>query len=348
MSMPDYPITLAKDRHGTWLHVTGLSLREVVQVLPERFARSALLVFEPQQLNYATSALIEEKRAQGIPQDQVFADIVYLDDNAFWNRMEPLFENPSCAAWPADTLDEMIVVQGPQGGAFGVCAIPPEFVSGLPDDFAYEHPSNVGASLAFLSMDDAATSIYATDDGDVVRIVEFVVRKALGLQAGDTEGLGDVARALMPLIEDGGVDLRREPAPGKTHPSVSVVVGLWNLRSHWPLLWRRVALADVHWNGRAWALTDVRHVPGRSFIQPVRLTGELFQWTTRGVTFLIVFGLPIAMAILTWAASGWIFGLLALLIAVVLWPRFVLGLKWREIRERKAREAERQRKHGLP
>ncbi|MFP4057683.1 MAG: hypothetical protein ACLF0G_12525 [Candidatus Brocadiia bacterium] len=348
-SLPDYPMSLARDRFGVWLHVTGLSLREVVQALAQYFAGHALLVYEPQQLTYATSARIDEERQAGISREDLFATVARLDEQAFWNRVEPLFENASCAVWPAACLDEMIVVQGRAGGAFGLCPVPADLVPALPDDFVYEHPSNVAAKLAFLSVDDTATSVYATDPEALVPLLQAVVAKALEPPPGDTGGIEEVARGLMGHLEEDGVDLRAEPrqTADQAHRTATAALGLWGLGSQWPLLWKRVPVCRVAWDGRRWGLGEVDYVPGRRFVRPVRLVGELVQWTMRGLSHALVFGLPLAVAAMIWAASGPVAGLLALLVALVLWPRFVLGVNWRELRRRRAQEEADRKKYGL-
>ena len=426
MKAPDYPMSVARDRFGLWLHVTGLSFREVVALFPEHFAAGALLVFEPEQLHYATSALVDHRHEQGRTKQELLGDIADLEDNAFWNRVEPLFENDSAAVWPPDCLDEMIMAQGPSGGAFGVCPVAPDvarsertwstgspIVGGasvprvfqpagdrapahaLPADFVYEHPSNVSARLAFFSVDDTATSVYLTDEGDLDKLIGYVVGKALDVPPGRTEGLDEVARGLRPWLEAGGVDIRaqdsdsetfcfsggsederpettpdseaedrlkaglqtQEPSPtqasGKAEcpPAVrvcqaTVAIGLWSLRSQWPLLWRRVPVADLAWDGVRWRLFEAREVPGRRFVSPVRLIGELFAWTGRLTSYLLVFGLPLVAAALIWALSGPLPGIVALVVAILLWPRFILGANWRDSRKHRAAEDQRARKYG--
>jgi hypothetical protein len=348
MSTPDYPMSVARDRFGVWLHVTGLSLREVVQVLPERFAGHALLVYEPHQLNYGTSALVEERRGRGESREQLFADLMALDEGAFWNRIEPLFENESCAVWPPECLEEMIVVQGPEGGPFGVCPIPPDVVGDLTEEFVYEHPSNVAARLAFLSMDDTATSVYLADEGELLALVERVVRKALDPPPGETEGIEGVARAIRPWLEEGGVDIRLRPETAEREPrrEATVALGLWSLRSQWPLLWRRVRACTIAWDGTRWALTEVREEPGCRHVSGIRLVGELFHGATRGLSYAMVLGLPLLAAVLLWVFSGPVAGVLGLLVAVVLWPRFILGANWGELRRRREAQAQRRRKYG--
>jgi len=349
MSAPDYPMTVARDRFGLWLHVTGLSFREVVQVLPEPFAAGALLVFDAEQLDYTTSALLEHRREEGRTREQLFADLADLDDNAFWNRRQPIFENASCAVWPADCLDEMILTQGPAGGCLGICPIEPHAAHGLAPDFVYEHPSNVFARLAFYSVGDSATSVFLTSEDDILKLVRYILGKALAASPEHAEGLDDVARTLRPWLEEGGVDIRCqgvEPS-GEPDTTATVAIGLWPLRSQWPLLWRRVRIAQIAWDGQRWRLSDIQEAPGRAFLAPIRLLGEIFQWTGRLTSYLVAFGLPIVAAALIAAFSGWLPGLIALAAAILFWPKFVLGSSWRDLRRRKAVREERAKKYGL-
>jgi len=345
MSLPDYPIAVARDRFGLWLHVTGLSFRQVVEALPEHFRAEAYLVYDPDQLTYTTSDLIETQRGQGRSRDELFAEAAALDAEAFWNTSEPLFENRSAAVWPADCLDEMLRVQGSRGGCFGLCPVTRQAAAALPPDFVYEHPSNVGAHLAFLSTDDTATSVFVADEADLLRLVRRVVERAL--EAPEADGLDEVAQGLRPWLEQGGVDIRaRAHLPhGETHRSAVVAIGQWTLRSQWPLLWRRVPVAEIGWDGRRWTLSDVRHVPGRPFVAPVRLVGELLHWTGYATRYAVVFGLPLVAALLIWASVGWVGGLIALVVAIALWPRFVLGTSWHALRARRADEQELRRKY---
>jgi len=384
MSAPDYPMTVARDRFGIWLHVTGLSFREVVQVLPERFAAGALLVFDAEQLDYTTSALLEHRRQQGRTREQLLADLADLDDNAFWSRREPAFENASCAVWPADCLDEMILAQGPAAGCFGVCPIEPQTARNLPPDFVYEHPSNVFAQLAFYSVGDSATSVFLTSEDDLLKLVRHVLGKALGASPEQAEGIDDIARTLRPWLEEGGVDVRAEsregyrvseeiaaipsdtlaPAeplrgdspygePACRPPSASeplaatVAIGLWTLRCQWPLLWRRVRMARIAWDGQRWRLSEPEEVPGRAYLSLFRLFGELFHATGRLTSYVVVFGFPIVAAVLITVLSGWVPGLIALVVAALLWPKFVLGANWRDLRKRRAIQEERSKKYGL-
>jgi hypothetical protein len=365
MSAPDYPMTVARDRFGVWLHVTGLSFREVVEALPERFAAGALLVFDAEQLDYTTSALLEHRREQGRTRDQLLADLADLDDNAFWSRHQPIFENPSATVWPAECLDEMVLAQGPAGGCFGVCPIDTETARGLAPDFVYEHPSNVAAQFAFYSVSDSATSVFLTSEDDLLLLVRHVLGKALGADPEHAEGIDDIARALRPRLEEGGVDVRSErregeappsataglPGPGPAPPSeplaATVALGLWPLRSQWPLLWRQVSTARIAWDGRRWQLSEPEQVPGRAYLSPVRLLGELFHATGWLTSYLVVFGFPIVAAVLIAVFSGWFPGLIALVVAVLLWPKFVLRANWRDLRKRKAIREEHAKKYGL-
>lgn len=346
MSVPDYPMSIARDRFGAWLHVTGLSFREVVEALPEHFKADAFLVYDPDQLLYATSGLAEEKRRQGLPRDDVLAEMAALDGQAFWSRLEPLFENDWVAVWPAECLAEMLVVQGRTGGCFGLCPVSREAVEELPSDFVYEHPSNVGARLSFLSTDDTATSVFVADEADLLELVRRVLHKAL--EAPAAEGLDDVARAMLPWLEAGGVDVRAaaEEPGAPPHRTATVAIGQWTLHSQWPLLWRDVPLSEIRWDGERWTLADVRRVPGRPFVSHARLVGELFHWTGYATRYAVVFGLPLVAALLAWATTGWVGGLIALIVAVVLWPRFVLGLHWHELRQRRAADDTLRQKYG--
>jgi hypothetical protein len=345
MSLPDYPISVARDRFGLWLHVTGLSFRQVVQTLPDQFRAEAYLVYDPDQLTYTTSDLIETQRGQGRSRDELFAEAAALDADAFWNTAEPLFENDSVAVWPAECLDEMLRVQGSRGGCFGLCPVTREAAAALPADFVYEHPSNVEARLSFLSTDDNATSVFVADEGDLLRLVRRVVELALATP--EAEGLDEVARGLRPWLEEGGVDIRANPhlPHGDPHRTATVAIGQWTLRSQWPLLWRRVPVCEIGWDGRRWTLSEVRHVPGRQFVAPVRLVGELFHWTGYATRYAVVFGLPLAAALLMWATAGWVGGLIALVVAIVLWPRFVLGTSWHTLRQRRAEDEALRRKY---
>ena len=323
MSEADYPITLARDRFGLWLHVTGLGLADVVRALPDRFRPPALLVFDPNQLDYATSPIMGEKHRDGTSIEDYAASLALHEEHAFWNRVEPLFENASCAVWPAHTLDEMLRVQGPKGGMFGLCAIGPEAVSELDDSFVYEHPSNVGADLAFLSADDTATSVYVTDASDLVPLVSAVLAKALGLDT-ETPELGDIAERLLPWIEEKGVDIHPTPGSSGAPASATISVGLWDLGSHWALLWRDVEVREVMWSGSRWELSAPRHEPGRQHVSGIRLVGEALNWTVRTLMTVLVLALPLGMAVLVWRTSGPVAGLLALLIAVLLLPRLIV------------------------
>ncbi|NQT86876.1 hypothetical protein HQ560_08940, partial [bacterium] len=228
MSTPDTPITLAHDRFGHWLHVTGIGLADVVRALPERFLSRALLVFDPEQLDYATSPLMQERRREGAAIEAYASELATHEDLAFWNSTEPLFENRACAVWPENTLAEMIRVQGRSGGMFGVCAIPTERVATLPDDFAYEHPSNVDAPLAFISMDDTATSVYVTEQEDVQILLSALVAKSLGMDDPSAPGVSDVAERLLPLAEADGIDIRPQLDEAGQPVSAIVSVGLWD------------------------------------------------------------------------------------------------------------------------
>ena len=341
MSRPDYPMSIARDRFGTWLHVTGLSLREVVAALPHCFEAEAFLVYDDEQLDYATSDGVEAKRRAGLSRLKLTEEIARLDATAFWNTTEPLFENPTAAVWPADCLDGMIEAQGSPGGCFGVTPLSRQAAADLPEDFAYEHPSNVGARFSFLSTDDHATSVFVADEADLRILVRHVVAKALGAPAGQTDGLDDVVDALLPLLDE-GVDIRaRDDLPdGAPVQAALVAVGQWTLGSQWPLLWRDVPVCEIAWNGRRWTLSEVRREPGRRHVTPVRLIGELFHGTGYLTRFAVIVGLPLAAAALAWLMTGWIGGVLALIAAVLLWPRFVLGMDWHGLRRRRKDERE--------
>ena len=340
MNTTDYPMSVARDRFGAWLHVTGLSLREVVEALPDHFKAHAFLVYDPNQLNYATSALADDKLHQGLPRAEVFAEMGALEDEAFWNNTEPLFENDTAAVWPAECLAEMLVVQGRTGGVFGLCPIAPEAVAELPDDFVYEHPSNVAARLAFLSTDDTATSVFVADDADLIALVQCILAKALDIPT--PNGLDDVARQVLPLLEEGGVDVWRTDEPPTDAPdddptqhAAAVALGQWPLHSQWPLLWRRVPLCEIRSTGDRWTLSDEQWVEGRPFVSPARLVGELFHWSGHLTRFAVVIGLPLLAVFITWVSTGWLGGLVALIVAIMLWPRFVLDRSWHELRERR-------------
>jgi hypothetical protein len=346
MTLPDYPMSLARDRFGLWLHVTGLSLREVVEVLPHCFEADALLVYDDEQLDHASSQLIHDKLDAGTPRADLVAELARLDRDAFWNVREPLFENAAAVVWPVDCLDEMIRAQGTPGGCFGLTPVSRGVAARLRDDFVYEHPSNVDARFSFLSTDDRATSIFVADEADVQALVRLVVAKALGVAAGEAEALDDVASRLRPLLEQGGIDIRaRGDAADGARRSAVVAVGQWPLRSQWPLLWRDVPLCEIAWDGRRWALSEVRHEPGRQFVSTFRLIGELFHWTGHLTRYAVVVGLPLAVAAFAWATTGWLGGLVALLVAIVLWPRFVLGMDWYQLRQRRADDQELRRKY---
>ncbi|MFW6163152.1 MAG: hypothetical protein ACODAJ_10325, partial [Planctomycetota bacterium] len=85
--------------------------------------------------------------------------------------------------------------------------------------------------------------------------------------------------------------------------------------------------------------------PGRRFVSPVRLVGELFHGTGYLTRFAVVFGLPLAVAAVAWATTGWVGGVLALVAAILLWPRFVLGRSWHEIGGRRESEGEERGKY---
>jgi hypothetical protein len=316
-------VTLARDRFGLWLHVTGLGLADVVRALPQRFRSHALLVFDPGQLDYATSPVMEEKHRDGASIEDYAASLALHEEHAFWNALEPLFENASCAVWPSHTLDEMVRVQGPRGGMFGVCTVEPEAVAKLDNGFVYEHPSNVAADVAFLSADDSATSIYVTDAADLVPLVSAVLERALSL-SGQTQELAGMARRLLPWIEEKGIDIRPNPGVRGTPACATISVGLWDLGSHWALLWRDVEVCDLTWSGSRWELSAPRQVPGRQHVSGVRLVGEALDWTVRTLMTLLVFGLPLGMAAFVWYTSGPVAGMVALLIAVLLLPRLVI------------------------
>ena len=340
MSFPDYPLSVARDRFGLWLHVVGLSFREVVAALPHCFATDALLVYDDEQLDYATSSYIDERRREGLARDQLVEEIARLEDAAFWNTVDPLFENDTATVWPIEYLGGMVRVQGSPGGCFGVTPVAREAVAELANDFVYEHPSNVDARCSFLSTDDSATSVFVTDEADLAALVRCVVAKAVAVSEGATQGLDEVVAGLRPLLEGQGVDIRArgDEAESATHRTATVAVGQWNLHSQWPLLWRDVPVREIGWDGHRWALSEVRHEPGRRFVSPIRLVGEVLHWTGHLTRYAVVFGLPLAAAALAWVTTGWLGGLLALLVAIVLWPRFVLGTDWHALRHRRAEE----------
>ena len=252
MSRPDYPMTLARDRFGFWLHVTGLSLRETVAALPHCFEADALLLYDDEQLDHGSSRTIHDKMGTGISRADLVEEVARLDADAFWNAAEPLFECPTAAAWPADSLAEMIRAQGPAGGTLGLTPVSLDAVGSLTGDFVYEHPSNVDARFTFLSTDDNVTSLFVTDEADVHTIVRVVVAKALGASEAQTAGLDDVARGLLPLLEQGAIDIRSRDDDGAATSSALVAVGGWTLKSQWPLLARDVPLCDIAWDGRRW------------------------------------------------------------------------------------------------
>jgi hypothetical protein len=323
MSEADYPVTLARDRFGLWLHVTGLGLADVVRALPDRFRSHPLLVFDPCQLDYATSPIMEEKHRDGTSIEDYAASLALHEEHAFWNTLEPLFENASCAVWPGHTLEEMVRVQGPTGGMFGVCAVDREAVDALDDGFVYEHPSNVAADIAFLSADDTATSVYVTDAADLVPLVCGVLAKALA-PGTQTQELTGIAERLLPWIEEKGIDIHPTPGGSGAPASATVSVGLWDLGSHWALLWQDVEVCDLTWSGSRWELSAPRRVPGRQHVSGVRLVGEALNWTVRTLMTLLVFALPVGMAVFVWYTSGPVAGMVALLIAALLLPRLVV------------------------
>lgn len=342
MSLPDYPMSVARDRFGLWLHVTGLSLRDVVAALPHCFEAEAFLVYDDQQFDYATSSLVDHRRREGAARADAAAEMARLNGGAFWNRREPLFECDTAVVWPADCLNEMIAVQGDHGGCLGLTPVSRDAAERLPDDFVYEHPSNVEARFTFLSTDDRATSVFVADEADLLTLVRHVLAKALELRYADAPGLDDAAAGLRARLEEGGVDVRaRRDEDGDSAPqAATVAVGPWMLRSQWPLLWRSVSLCDLAWDGQRWALSGVRHEPGRRYVSGFRLLGELFHWSGYLTRYAVVIGLPLAAAAVAWAMTGPLGGLLALIAAALLWPRFVLGTDWHQLRRRRADEDE--------
>ena len=347
MSTPDYPMSVARDRFGLWLHVAGLPLRDVLAALPHCCEAEALLVYDDEQLDYARSDAADRMRRDGLSRHDRAAELARLEQQAFWNTAEPLFESPTAVVWPAACLDAMVRVQGSPGGCFGLTPVSREVAAGLPADFVYEHPSNVGARFSFLSADDHATSVFVADEADLRLLVRRVVAKALGVPEREAEGLDDVVEGLRPLLEGRGVDVRArdDAARGAPHPTAEVAVGQWPLASQWPLLWRDVPLCEIAWDGRRWGLSEVRHEPGRRFVSPVRLVGELFHATGHLTRYAVVVGLPLAVAAVAWATTGWLGGLLALIVAVILWPRFVLGTDWWQLRHSRRDQRERRGKY---